>query len=770
MEFLFLTPASLSYLTQFILSGAITVYLTWRLRLRTNRNAQSILLAGTMGLITIFIGLLFLDISLMPTPRLFAVYLENTALGVLLTLLLQFAYHFPVLYTSRKREAAIVLAASMGYTLWEAGYAVYRYWLLLGAGDVVYRPNWADLALAVVMVWVPLAFMRQAVSADGRAVHWLRKLVHPQGTGARAGRDFALIYLILPVLAQVNILRGLSLISTTLYNIILSAGILAGLLFFIISYINYLPESTSFMIKLSGITLTLLLVMLGIVSWVVTPAQIAAYQPAFVDHQTLHFSPNAQGGYDVKVVPFHFETKLGEKLVVSFDDIHRSQAVAFPFPFHGRTYAEVYVTSSGLLSLGEPLYHPNLQNSYGHFPGIFPLLIDLDSAAKGGVHARADSERLVVTWDHIPAINQPEAVFTFQAVLYRDGGFDFTYNGLPDPLVFSPEASPSANPWLRGMTPGLTEPVTQTTDLSQAGQSGRNGLVQDFNMDFRSKVHHFLAPLAWLVLGGSLVILVGLPLLFDSALVQPLELLLAGVRKMDGGKLDVQLPVRYNDEIGVLTAAFNNMVAQLHSLVGDLDGRVRTRTEELTTVNEELRLKLEEIERLQEQLREQAIHDPLTGLFNRRYLHEMLVREISAAERSQQNIGFIMMDIDHFKSVNDLFGHDIGDRVLQEFGRTLLGRSRKGDIACRLGGEEFILIMPGATLEITLQRADEIRRAFEALSAVIIQDPKINITLSAGGVTYPTHGTNFETLFKNADAALYQAKHSGRNRVEAFHS
>jgi diguanylate cyclase (GGDEF)-like protein len=228
------------------------------------------------------------------------------------------------------------------------------------------------------------------------------------------------------------------------------------------------------------------------------------------------------------------------------------------------------------------------------------------------------------------------------------------------------------------------------------------------------------------------------------------------------------VPVLYNDEIGSLTGSFNHLAEQLHSLVSDLDARVVTRTAELTAANEQLRQKLDEIQHLQEQLREQAIRDPLTNLFNRRYLQETLVREIAQAERRKWNIGIIMMDIDRFKQVNDSRGHHVGDQVLQEFGKLLVSGVRKGDIACRLGGEEFMVIIPSASLESTFQRANEICNAFEALSARIIQNPKVHVTISAGVVIYPTHGADYDTLLQNADSALYLAKHLGRNRVEVL--
>jgi|GEM_PF-55674 len=635
MPSLYFTPASIGYLTQFILSALITAYLanrlrrrekrsvqsslltrfflavtlfiaylTNRLRRREKRSAQSILLTGFFAAVTLFIGLLFLDVALLPTPRLVVVYLENTVLAIALVLLLQFTYRFPAMYPRRRWESYIVLGVSLLYAFYEAYYAIYRF-SLLRQGWVAYRVPEADYALAVLFAWTSVALFRQAISADERPVHWLRKLWRPQGAGAHGARDFALIYLLLLVLSIVNLLRGFYTVSTTFYNASLSVGILAVMWLFATAYLNYLPDTTSFKVKLSGVTLTLLLAVLGMVGWVMAPASIAAYRPAIADHQTLHFTPNAQGGYDAAPAPFHFETDLGERLSVTSRGQGRNQKVDFTFTLFSQTYSEIYVTSVGLLRMGQELYHPNLQNDYGSFPGIFPLLVDLEPAYGGGVYARLEAERLIVTWDHLPALHRSEAIFTFQAVLYRDGSFDFTYNGLPAPLVFDPDATPSANPWLRGVTPGTAESVEQVADLSQPIQSGPRGMVQDFYMDFRQYLHHFIVPLVWLILGGSLFILIGLPLVLRSNLVLPLKALLAGVHQMDVGNLDVQLQVRHHDEVGSLTSSFNRMAAQMRTLVTGLETRVAERTQELEAVNAQLRGEIAEHEAAEVQVVEQ---------------------------------------------------------------------------------------------------------------------------------------------------------------------
>ncbi len=169
--------------------------------------------------------------------------------------------------------------------------------------------------------------------------------------------------------------------------------------------------------------------------------------------------------------------------------------------------------------------------------------------------------------------------------------------------------------------------------------------------------------------------------------------------------------------------------------------------------------------KLRETLRHQAIRDPLTGLFNRRYLQETLDREIHRAQRKNANLGVVMLDIDHFKQFNDLNGHEAGDKLLAVFGRYLKNSIRSEDIACRYGGEEFTLIIPEITSPFLLERAEAIREGTKDL--VVHHQGRVlgTITISMGLSFYPEHGNTGEKLLAKADEALYRAKNSGRNRV-----
>ncbi len=166
-------------------------------------------------------------------------------------------------------------------------------------------------------------------------------------------------------------------------------------------------------------------------------------------------------------------------------------------------------------------------------------------------------------------------------------------------------------------------------------------------------------------------------------------------------------------------------------------------------------------------LQELATHDPLTGLFNRRFLDESLPRELARAERDQQQLAIIMLDMDFFKKVNDRFGHAAGDEVLKSLAELLKRGARESDLVCRYGGEEFIAVMPNMSKDQALERAESWRRQLEA-TPVDYAGVKISITLSAGIAVFPDHGDNPGLLISRADAMLYKSKQEGRNRISIY--
>jgi diguanylate cyclase (GGDEF)-like protein/PAS domain S-box-containing protein len=227
-------------------------------------------------------------------------------------------------------------------------------------------------------------------------------------------------------------------------------------------------------------------------------------------------------------------------------------------------------------------------------------------------------------------------------------------------------------------------------------------------------------------------------------------------RKKDG----TIFPVEINLEL-IKDAGGNPQYIQ--SIARDISQR-KLAEEDLKAANEELSRHVAEVEHLQKELREQVIHDPLTGVYNRRYLDETLECEIARADRERNDLSLILLDIDHFKEFNDSFGHQAGDLILVDTMKHLTDSIRGSDIICRFGGEEFILVLPGINLDTACKRAEEIRKTIEA-NKIHYGDEELGITISMGVAGYPGGEISAAELIDAADRALYRSKETGRNKV-----
>jgi diguanylate cyclase (GGDEF)-like protein len=230
-------------------------------------------------------------------------------------------------------------------------------------------------------------------------------------------------------------------------------------------------------------------------------------------------------------------------------------------------------------------------------------------------------------------------------------------------------------------------------------------------------------------------------------------------------KDSASLPCRHATEdrgdgsLCIPLAAIGKTIGLLH-----VTGRVETAHAFAESVAEHIGLALSNL-MLRSDLRQLSIHDPLTGLYNRRYMEETLETEIRRAERKEHSIGVIMLDIDHFKAFNDGFGHAAGDQMLRSIGALILSHLRAGDIACRYGGEELLLILPEATAEAAAHRAEDLRVRAKKLEVTHMDTPLGPVTVSLGVAVFPGNGRTRDELLAAADASLYKAKQDGRDRV-----
>jgi diguanylate cyclase (GGDEF)-like protein len=256
-------------------------------------------------------------------------------------------------------------------------------------------------------------------------------------------------------------------------------------------------------------------------------------------------------------------------------------------------------------------------------------------------------------------------------------------------------------------------------------------------------------------------------------------MLIERCRAIAAGDLDQAIAVRTGDELEQLVDAFNAMSQQLadsraqteaarrslEQARDQLEIRVAERTRELTELNQRLRHEVAERARAEERLAETARTDPLTGLMNRRAMLESLNQSLLRFEQQGTPFTVLLGDLDHFKSVNDNHGHDVGDKALIRTAECIHENIRCADAAARWGGEEFLVLLPGAELTAGMRVAEAIRGAL-ADQDLVNEGKPLALTMSLGVAAYQ-QGQTLDQCIKAADTALYEAKLDGRNRSKA---
>ena len=231
-------------------------------------------------------------------------------------------------------------------------------------------------------------------------------------------------------------------------------------------------------------------------------------------------------------------------------------------------------------------------------------------------------------------------------------------------------------------------------------------------------------------------------------------------------------PSSIGRELGGISEKLRARTVELEQLAGQLQQRVAEGVAKLETARAALEQEVskrlwaeDELTHANQRLHEQAMRDVLTGLYNRRFLMDSFERELHRARRSQERLGVMIIDIDHFKSFNDQFDHAAGDAVLSAVAKYMLSLVRGEDILCRYGGEEFVLVQVKSSAEAVMQRAEKFRQEIRDYEIEHDGQHLGPVTLSIGISMFPDHGTNAQKLLQAADNALYRAKNSGRNRV-----
>ncbi len=235
------------------------------------------------------------------------------------------------------------------------------------------------------------------------------------------------------------------------------------------------------------------------------------------------------------------------------------------------------------------------------------------------------------------------------------------------------------------------------------------------------------------------------------------------------GAMVAPIPIQSDDEFGDVARQFNQLREQLNNAHARLQSKIDLTNDELHRANQRLIEQADELRHMNHELQRLTITDPLTGLYNRRHFEQLMQTEVELSIRNGDTNSIILLDIDHFKDINDRFGHDAGDAILGRVALAIQSRIRKTDVACRFGGDEFFILCRRAPIDSARAIAENLREKLAARKQQI-GELEIGVTLSIGVATIPCDEAigSAEAFFKCADIALYQSKHAGRNCVTHY--
>ena len=506
-----------------------------------------------------------------------------------LLFLLQFAYRFPVASPKHTRERRLVFTL-LGFEVLFQILVVFDQLGLLPRIDLPAYISRSDVVSGLIIVWILFVFVRQRIESAGLPGPWWRTLWRLPEKEARHAQYFAIVAAIYFSLSLFQSARLAHIISDQTFDLSVTNLMLIALLLMATIYLDSVPGTTSFMAKLVGISMFTSYSIIAAAGWLMQPSIVssAGSISTFQAARTLQFQPQPQGGYRVDSVPFHFETDLGTRLALE-DESSQEVRPGFAFPFYGITYDHLHVSDNGFVTFRDDAGWLDHYALNGSVPKIIVFLMELDpqTAAPGGVYVRSTPETLVITWNQLAMKNGQR--LTFQLALHASGQFELSFEKLPLTVASLLEipALNSVTGIVNGSQISGLRLANLETDLPQTVAAGA-GLVDDTYFSLRQNAHNLLLPLVSLLLIASLVNFLIFPLFAWITVIRPLDVFLAGVRRVNDGDLTVDIPIQTQDEIGFLTHSFNAMLSQLRQMVNTLELRVSERTRELAEANQQL--------------------------------------------------------------------------------------------------------------------------------------------------------------------------------------
>ena len=416
------------------------------------------------------------------------------------------------------------------------------------------------ILLLTALVWMLFVGLRKTLYLSEtpypKKMRWYKKVLTAQGKDVEALRALGIVSMfLLSVLVVFNYLVPLSDFLSLYAEALFSACDLLIITGFIIAYLNHSNEPFSFRAKLVGISLATVLSVLGIMGFIIIPPNFSEFPEDYFisDRQTIRFEPNHYGGYDVSSIPLEFDEELGQKMELknglSITDLK------FPFPFYGkkRTRLNIHEEFVAWFYDHEVLKATRYLAFKGELPCIIPGSTSIDMASGGSVFQKSEEEKITITWFQISDLST-STPNTIQMVLRKDGVIVFSYNGI------SNRYTARGIGLLAGNGSTNFDLISTHKDLPFSSPS-KDGVLEVFRGP--EYISNRMLPLVYLIIATAIVIIFGFPLFFRSSLIKPIYALREGIKRVNGGDLDVQTPVCFNDEIGYLTQSFNTMVSTL---------------------------------------------------------------------------------------------------------------------------------------------------------------------------------------------------------------
>lgn len=590
---LYWNPAAITFLAELVMATAVTAYFLMRLlkesKAKSKLSLRALLLFVSFAGVTLNVFFNVLRETLSLDQSVYILPLISPPMSFAAAAFVQFAYRFPSDNLFSKREQNLALLVCGLFVIAEFITAFIRF-TFLADGFIEYRPKYLDLGFLVTGFWTMLIFARQlrhALLKDNankaaivRVLFFRRSISRP----ARAARAFLLFCMMPIALALVRYLHANGWLSHILSEILTSVLTLLFTAALALLYLNYIPERSSFMVKLVGVTLTSVLVVLGTMAWLISPIYADSYiNPSIVSEGTaIRFEPDGRNGYSIARTAYRYNTNIGTKLKNTYNPV----SLPFVFPFYGKKYEQIWPREDGFVGLKDWPWWRDLNMQAGPEPKLIPLAVELggfkndNMPENGGIFINSRPDLLQISWVNLPSTYIPDQIYTFQMTLYPKGVVVFTYKDLPDAFQ-NDMFNANQTPFSMGITPGHKNgPVKYQhygTDLPISG-TPNTGYIEHYRQDFLQYLNRIYMPIAWFMLGTSLFIILIFPMFFQVNLVRPLKNLIDGIRKFRTGDMDENLNVIYQDEIGYLTESFKDMAHAQSNLIDTLEDQVRERS------------------------------------------------------------------------------------------------------------------------------------------------------------------------------------------------